>query len=159
MNDTPVALHNEYLTFELGHEQYGLPIGLVQEIRSYESPTRLVGAPSHVLGIIDLRGTVVPIVDLRVYFGYGNVQYTPATVAIVLNINHQWIGMVVDAVCEVCALDASDIKPAPDVSSLALKSEHIIGVVTLAQRMVTLLDVKEPLNKSPHAPRTRSRSL
>jgi purine-binding chemotaxis protein CheW len=106
----------EYLTFRLGGEEYGIDILAVQEIRSYESPTRLANAPSFIKGVINLRGVIVPIVDLRVKLGCDSADYNDFTVVIVLNVNGTEIGTVVDGVSDVVALTESAIKASPPVS-------------------------------------------
>ncbi len=136
----------EYLSFRLGAEEYGIDILKVQEIRGYESPTRMVNAPPHVLGVQNLRGVIVPILDLRIRFGMADVKYDNLTVTIVLNIGTRVVGMVVDAVQDVVALQAGEIRPAPEFTG-AIDTAQVIGIATLAQgeaqRMLILLDIEK----------------
>ena len=124
--------HLEFLAFKLGQEEYGIDILKVQEIRGYEAPTRMVNAPASVLGVLNLRGVIVPVLDLRLKF--------------VLNVGNRVIGMVVDAGSDVVALQREEIKPAPELSG-ALDAQHIIGIATIQQggqaRMLMLLDIEQ----------------
>lgn len=134
----------EYLSFRLGAEEYGINILKVQEIRGYEAATRMVNAPPFVLGVLNLRGVIVPIVDLRIRFGMAEVKYDSQTVTIVLNIGTRVVGMVVDAVSDVVALTPVQIKPAPEFSG-AVSTAQVIGIATVeqgeAQRMLILLEI------------------
>lgn len=136
----------EYLSFRLGAEEYGIDILKVQEIRGFEASTRMVTAPSFVLGVLNLRGVIVPILDMRIKFGMADTRYDSQTVTIVLNVANRVVGMVVDAVSDVVALTAQDIKPAPGFSG-EVASQHVIGIATLtqndAQRMLILLDIEQ----------------
>ena len=140
------ALPREYLSFRLGAEEYGIDILKVQEIRGYEQPTRIAGAPAFIKGVTNLRGVIVPIVDLRLKFGMDSCAYDGTTVTIVLNVAHRVIGMVVDSVSDVIQLPADQIKPAPEFSS-AVSAEHIMGLGTTAQgdteRMLILVDIEQ----------------
>lgn len=142
---------NEFLSFRLGGEEYGIDILKVQEIRGYEQPTRMVNAPPFVLGVLNLRGLIVPILDMRLKFGMGHAGFDSQTVTIVLNISGRVVGMVVDAVSDVVALKSGEIKPAPEFSG-AIESSRVIGIATLTQgdveRMLILLDI-EKLMASP----------
>ncbi len=137
---------NEFLSFRLGREEYGIDILSVQEIRGYEVPTRMANAPAYILGVVNLRGVIVPILDMRIKFGMDTVEYTSQTVTIVLNIASRVVGMVVDSVSDVIALSPQSIKPAPQFSS-AVATEHIIGIATLEQeqrqRMLVLMDIEK----------------
>ena len=134
----------EYLTFRLGGEEYGIDILRVQEIRSYEAPTRIAGAPQGVLGVVNLRGVIVPIVDLRLQLGSGSNEFSASTVVIVLNLAGRVIGTVVDAVSDVVALPPGSIKPAPAMSASGTTG-HIIGIGCVksgdAERMLILTDI------------------
>lgn len=136
----------EYLSFQLGGEQYGIDILKVQEIRGYEIATHIANAPAYILGVLNLRGTIVPIVDLRIKLGISAPSYDNQTVTIVLNVADSVVGMVVDAVQDVVALKAEDIKPAPDFGN-AVASQHIVGIATLSQadaaRMLILMDIEQ----------------
>jgi purine-binding chemotaxis protein CheW len=140
----PAAVHGvarEHLTFRLGAEEYGLDILRVQEIRSYEEPTRIAGSPPFLKGVINLRGVIVPIVDLRVKFGCDSTEFTPFTVVIVLNIRGRVVGAVVDSVSDVLALDAQTIKPAPEMNS-AVDTSFITGIGSVGERMLILMDIE-----------------
>lgn len=136
----------EYLSFQLGGEQYGIDILKVQEIRGYETPTRIANAPAYILGVLNLRGTIVPIVDLRIKLGICAPAYDHQTVTIVLNVAGNVVGMVVDAVQDVVALKAEEIKAPPDFGD-AVASQHIVGIATIAQadttRMLILMDIEQ----------------
>jgi purine-binding chemotaxis protein CheW len=138
--------HGEYLSFRLGAEEYGIEILKVQEIRGFEASTRMVNAPPFVLGVLNLRGVIVPILDLRIKFGMEHVPYDSQTVTIVLSLANQVVGMVVDAVSDVVALKSGDIKAAPEFSG-AVSSNHVIGIATIEQgdrqRMLILLDIEK----------------
>src|SRR3954453_5000401 len=117
----------EYLTFRLGAEEYGIDILKVQEIRSYEAPTRIANAPAFIKGVVNLRGVIVPIVDLRLKLGCDSNDYNSFTVVIVLNVRGRVVGAVVDSVSDVLALDAQTIKPAPEMNS-AVDTSFITGI-------------------------------
>ena len=138
--------NREYLSFRLGREEYGIDILKVQEIRGYEASTRMVNAPAEVLGVLNLRGVIVPIIDLRIRFGLAAPVYDSQTVTIVLNLAQRVVGMVVDAVSDVVALPGTAIKPAPDFSG-AVDSQDVVGIATLDQgdvhRMLILLDIEQ----------------
>src|SRR5258706_3478704 len=120
------AAAQEYLTFRLGSEEYGIDILKVQEIRSYESPTRIANAPPFIKGVVNLRGVIVPIVDLRLKLGCETAEYNSFTVVIVLNVKGRVVGAVVDSVSDVLALNADSVKPAPEMSS-AIDTGYITG--------------------------------
>lgn len=130
---------NEVLSFRLGQEEYGISILKVQEIRGYEAPTRLANAPAFLKGVINLRGSIVPVVDMRIKFGFADPTYDGLTVVIVLNIAHHVIGMVVDSVSEVVTLAADEIRPAPAMGSL--DAGYLRGLGTVGERMLILLDI------------------
>ena len=131
----------EFLTFRLGTEEYGIDILKVQEIRSYEQPTRIANAPSFIKGVVNLRGVIVPIVDLRLKLGCETAEYNGFTVVIVLNVKGRVVGAVVDSVSDVLALDAGSIKPAPEMSS-SMDTAFITGIGTVADRMLILMDIE-----------------
>jgi purine-binding chemotaxis protein CheW len=141
----------EYLSFRLGAEEYGIDILRVQEIRRYEPPTRIANAPAFVMGVVNLRGVIVPIIDLRLKLGCAHVAYNDFTVVIVLNLLGRVIGCVVDSVSDVLELDAEDIKPAPPLSS-SIDAGHIIGMGCIrsgdTERVLILTDI-EALMTSP----------
>jgi purine-binding chemotaxis protein CheW len=139
-----VTLAGEYLSFRNGAEEYGIDILTVQEIRGYEAPTRIANAPALVLGVLNLRGAIVPILDMRIKLGMAEAAYGANTVTIVLSIAGRTVGMVVDAVSDVVELKAEEIKPAPEFGGGA-GTRHILGIGTLAQgerqRMLILVDM------------------
>ena len=130
----------EYLAFTLGQEEYGIDIQKVAEIRSYETPTRIANAPDFVKGVVNLRGLIVPIVDMRIKFKLGEPVYDQFTVVIILNIGHRVVGMVVDRVSDVTTLLPEQVKPAPEIGS-AINTDHIVGLGTLDERMLILIDI------------------
>jgi purine-binding chemotaxis protein CheW len=123
---------SEYLSFRLGTEEYGIPILTVQEIRGYTEPTRIASQASHNLGVLNLRGVIVPIVDLRIKLAQAEVTYNDVTVTIVLNLGERVVGVVVDAVQDVIALKPDDIKPAPAFQT-GVDERYITGIATLRQ--------------------------
>lgn len=135
-----VAAAAEYLAFTLGQEEYGIDIQKVSEIRSYEAPTRIASAPEFVKGVINLRGLIVPIVDMRIKFNVGEPTYNQFTVVIILNIGHRVVGMVVDSVSDVTILTPEQVKPAPEITS-TLNTEYIVGLGTIDDRMLILVDI------------------
>ena len=139
------ALHagasNEYLTFTLGQEEYGVEILKVQEIRGYEAVTRIANAPAFLKGVANLRGTIVPIVDMRIKFNLGEPVYDQFTVVIILNVTGRVVGMVVDGVSDVIALAPGQIRPAPDFSS-SFDTRYITGLGTVDERMLILVDIE-----------------
>ena len=137
----------EFLAFNLGAEEFGIDILKVQEIRCYEKPTRMAGVPDFIKGVVNLRGVIVPIVDLRIKFNLPEVEYNDFTVVIVLNLHGRVVGIVVDGVSDVTSLQADQIKPAPEFSS-HLDTSHVIGLGTLEDRMLILMDI-ERLMASP----------
>jgi purine-binding chemotaxis protein CheW len=137
-----VTAIREFLAFKLGNEEYGIDILRVQEIRSYEEPTRMANAPTFIKGVINLRGVIVPIVDMRIKFGLSEVRYDHFTVVIVLNIGNQVVGMVVDGVSDVITLSPEQLKPVPEMTS-AIGSDHILAIGSLDKRMLILLDIEK----------------
>ncbi len=131
----------ELLTFTLGKEEYGIDILKVQEIRGYDAVTTIANTPEFIKGVINLRGTIVPIVDMRIKFNLGNVEYNQFTVVIILNIAHRVVGIVVDGVSDVITLTADQLKPAPEFSS-GLDTEYILGLGTVDQRMIIVVDIE-----------------
>lgn len=133
---------SEFLTFRLGDEEYGIEILKVQEIRGYEAVTSIANAPAFVKGIVNLRGTIVPIIDLRIRLGLQKVEYNQFTVVIILNVASHVVGLVVDAVSDVTILRADQIRPAPDLG-MALNTAYITGLGTIDQRMIILVDIEK----------------
>ncbi len=130
----------QFLTFRVGEEEYGMDILRVQEIRSYEPPTRVANAPAFVKGIVNLRGVIVPIVDLRLRLGQAG-EYNAFTVVIVLNVLNRVVGIVVDSVSDVLELTEEQIKPRPEITA-ALDARFITGLGKIAERMLILLDIE-----------------
>ncbi len=130
----------QYLMLCLGAEEYAIDILRVQEIRSYEEPTRMVNSPDFIKGVINLRGVIVPIVDLRLKLNLPKVEYNEFTVVIILNIRGTVVGAVVDAVSDVVTLAAENIKPAPQFES-TIESRFIVGLANLGERMLIVMNM------------------
>lgn len=141
-----LAVGGEYLTFRLGAEEYGIDILKVQEIRSYEPPTRIANVPEFIKGVVNLRGVIVPIVDLRLKLCSGSAEYNSFTVVIVLSVQGRIVGVVVDSVSDVLALSKDAIKPAPAMNS-SVEAQYIKGIGSVNDRMLILMDI-EPLMAS-----------
>ena len=141
------AFAQEYLTFTLGPEEYAIDILKVQEIRGYEPPTTIANAPSFLKGVINLRGTIVPIVDMRIKFHLGNAEYDQFTVVIILNVANRVVGMVVDGVSDVITLTPEQIRPAPEFGS-AIDTQYVMGLGTVDDRMLILVDIEKLLSSS-----------
>jgi purine-binding chemotaxis protein CheW len=137
-----VVRPREYLTFRLGAEEYGIDILKVQEIRGYEQPTRIANAPAFIKGVVNLRGVIVPIVDMRLRFGLGSAEYNSFTVVIILNVGGRVIGMVVDSVSDVLELPPDAVRDAPEMSSM-VDSSYILGLGTVGDRMLILVDIEQ----------------
>jgi purine-binding chemotaxis protein CheW len=135
----------EVLVFILGAEEYGVDILKVQEIRGYEKVTPIPAAPEFLKGIVNLRGTIVPIVDLRVKFALPDPRYDATTVVVILRVAGRVIGMVVDAVSDVVRLAPNDVKQAPQLGSI-VDSSVLAGLATQGERMVMLLDIEKLLS-------------
>ena len=135
----------EVLVFVLGKEEYGVDILKVQEIRGYEKVTPIPAAPAYLKGVVNLRGIIVPVVDLRVKFGMANPTYDSFTVVIILRILSRVIGVVVDGVSDVVRLAASDVKPAPQLGGV-VDASFLAGLATQNDRMVLLLDIEKLLS-------------
>ena len=139
----------EFLTFRLGAEEYGIDILRVQEIRSYEAPTRIANAPSFIKGVVNLRGVIVPIIDLRLKLACENVEYNSFTVVVVLNVKGRVVGAVVDSVSDVLQLGKDQIKPAPAMNS-SVDASFITGIGAIktgqgddtSERMLILMDIE-----------------
>ena len=138
---------NEFLAFTLGKEEYGIDILKVQEIRGYEAVTRIANAPEFIKGVVNLRGIIVPIVDMRIKFNLGEPTYDQFTVVIILNISGRVIGMVVDSVSDVITLAPEQIKPAPEMGS-AFNTDYLVGLVTLDERMLILVDIDKLMSSA-----------
>jgi purine-binding chemotaxis protein CheW len=137
----------EFLAFTLGREEYGIDILKVQEIRGYDAVTRIANAPEFVKGVINLRGIIVPLVDMRIKFRLGEPTYDQFTVVIILNIGGRVMGMVVDSVSDVITLSPEQIKPAPDMGA-ALNADYLIGLGTLGERMLILVAIDKLMSSA-----------
>jgi purine-binding chemotaxis protein CheW len=146
-NPGAAASIKEFLAFKLGSEEYGIDILSVQEIRSYEAPTRMANAPAFIKGVINLRGVIVPIIDMRIKFNLSQVNYDSFTVVIVLNIGRQVVGMVVDSVSDVISLAPEQLRPVPEFSS-AIDSDHLLAIGSVDKRMLILLDIEKLMSAS-----------
>jgi purine-binding chemotaxis protein CheW len=141
---------SEYLTFTLGSEEYGIDILKVQEIRSYDGVTRIANAPLFIKGVVNLRGIIAPIVDMRIKFGLGHPAYDDFTVVIILNLSGRVVGMVVDSVSDVIALPAELVRPAPEFSS-SFDTSYITGLGTIDDRMLILVDIERLMHSADMA--------
>ncbi len=137
----------EFLAFTLGREEYGIDILKVQEIRGYESVTRIANAPEFIKGLINLRGIIVPIVDMRIRFNLGDPTYDQFTVVIILTISGRTVGMVVDSVSDVTTLLPEQIKPAPEMGTV-LDTNYLVGLGTLDERMLILMDIDKLMSST-----------
>lgn len=136
----------EFLGFKLGQEEYGIDILKVQEIRGYETVTRLANAPEFIKGVVNLRGNIVPIVDMRIKFNLGTATYDELTVVIVLNLRGRVMGMVVDSVSDVVTLTDDMVKPAPDMG--AFDTNYLMGLGTPDYRMLILVDIDKLMSSA-----------
>lgn len=130
----------EYLAFTLGKEEYGVSIQKVQELRGYDAVTQIANAPEFIKGVVNLRGTIVPIIDMRIKFNLGTPTYDQFTVVVILNINSRVVGMVVDSVSDVITLTPEQIKPAPEIGG-AVDTNYLVGLGTVDERMLILVDI------------------
>ena len=137
---TSEAASLEFLTFTLGDEHYGLDIMRVKEIRGYEPVTKIANAPPFIKGVLNLRGDIVPIVDLRLKFTVGEATYNEFTIVIMLHINERIVGIVVDAVSDVVNLTSDDIKPPPEFG-VAFDSQYLHGLAPVSDQMIILLNI------------------
>lgn len=144
------AIGSELLTFTLGAEYYGVDILKVQEIRGYDTVTRIPGSPDFIKGVINLRGAIVPVIDLRIKFNLTKVDYNEFTVMIILNIARRIVGIVVDSVSDVTQLTPEQIKPTPEFGS-ALDTSYITGLGALDERMLILIDIEKLMSSTDMA--------
>ncbi|GAA0579515.1 chemotaxis protein CheW [Halomonas salifodinae] len=140
----------EFLVFSLGEEEYAIDILKVQEIRGYENVTRIANAPDFIKGVTNLRGVIVPIVDLRIKFHLDKVEYGGQTVVIVVNVGPRVVGIVVDGVSDVMTLTPEQIKPAPEFG-VTLSSDYLSGLGSLEDRMLVLVDIDKLLTSEEMA--------
>ena len=136
---------SQFLTLRLGSEEYAIDILKVQEIRSYEEPTRMVNSPEFIKGVINLRGVIVPIADLRLKLDIAKVEYNDFTVVIILNIMGTVVGAVVDSVADVVTLQSEAIKPAPQFDS-KIEARFILGLVKTGERTLIVMNVEALLS-------------
>ena len=136
-----ITASGEYLTFTLGAEEYGIDILKVQEIRGYDAVTKIANAPLFIKGVINLRGVIVPIVDLRIKFNLGSETYDQFTVVIILNIGKRVMGVVVDGVSDVIQLSSDNLRPSPEFGSV-LDTRYILGLGTVEDRMIIVVDIE-----------------
>ena len=141
--DRSEDIGSEFLVFTLGEEEYGIDILKVQEIRGYDADavTRIANSPPFIKGVTNLRGIIVPIVDLRIKFNLGKVEYNEQTVVIILNLSNRVVGIVVDGVSDVLMLTAAQIRPAPEFGA-TLSTEYLTGLGTIDDRMLILVDIE-----------------
>ena len=147
----PGGTPREVLSFKLGAEEYGIDILKVQEIRGYEPPTRIANAPDFMKGVVNLRGVIVPIVDMRLRFALADAKYDAFTVVIILNVVGRTVGIVVDSVSDVLELRHDQIKPAPEFNG-SIASTHITGLGTVktgdTERMLILMDIEQMMRSA-----------
>ena len=137
----------ELLTFTLGSEEYGIDILKVQEIRGYDAVTTIANSPAFIKGVINLRGIIVPIVDMRIKFNLGKVDYDQFTVVIILNLANRVMGIVVDGVSDVITLTPEQLKPAPEFGT-SLDTQYITGLGTVDERMIIVMDIERLMSSS-----------
>jgi purine-binding chemotaxis protein CheW len=137
----------ELLTFTLGSEEYGIDILKVQEIRGYDAVTTIANSPEFIKGVINLRGIIVPIVDMRIKFHLGKVDYNQFTVVIILNLANRVMGIVVDGVSDVITLTPEQLKPAPEFGT-SLDTQYITGLGTVDERMIIVMDIEKLMSSS-----------
>lgn len=140
----------EFLVFSLGSEEYAVDILKVQEIRGYENVTRIANVPDFIKGVTNMRGVIVPIVDLRIKFHLDKIDYGGQTVVIVVNVAERIVGIVVDGVSDVMTLTADQIKPAPEFG-VTLSSDYISGLGSLDDRMLVIVDIDKLLTSDEMA--------
>ncbi|MDE2387844.1 MAG: chemotaxis protein CheW [Betaproteobacteria bacterium] len=141
----PVA--NEFLTFRLGDEEYGIDILKVQEIRGYDAITQIANSPGYIKGVINLRGIIVPIVDMRIKFNLAHATYDQFTVVIILTVAGRVMGIVVDGVSDVITLENEQMRQAPGLGSV-IETEYIMGLGTVGERMLILIDIEKLMSGS-----------
>jgi len=137
----------EFLAFRLGAEEYAIDIQKVQELRGYEVVTSIANAPDFIKGVVNLRGIIVPIVDMRIKLRLGTPTYDQFTVVIIINLDGHVIGMVVDSVSDVITLTPDQVKPAPNMGS-SLDAEYLLGLGTVEQRMLILVDIAKLISST-----------
>lgn len=146
-NTRSEALQSQYLTVNLAHEEYGIDILAVREIRGWTPVTRIPQAPHYVLGVLNLRGAIVPVIDMRLRFGLEREAYGTTTVTVIITVAGRNFGVVVDAVSDVLDVTSDAIRPVPDMGT-TVDTEYLKGLTAAGERMVLLLDVDKLLQ--PH---------
>lgn len=149
-DSTENVARQEYLTFVLGDESYGIEILKVQEIRGYDAVTKIANTPDFIKGVVNLRGLIVPIVDLRIKFGLGKVEYDEFTVVIILNLHGRVVGIVVDGVSDVMCLQESQVRTVPDIVA-SIDTKYVTGLATVDQKMFILVDIEQLMNSQEMA--------
>ncbi|WP_440480566.1 chemotaxis protein CheW [Ramlibacter tataouinensis] len=145
------AQRREFLTFRLGAEAYAIDILKVQEIRGWEPPTAIANSPAFIKGVINLRGVIVPILDLRVKFRLDKADYDEFTVVIILNVASRVVGAVVDSVSDVLALPEEAIRPTPEFASATFDTRYITGLATVEEELLILLDIEKLMTSADMA--------
>jgi purine-binding chemotaxis protein CheW len=141
--DAANEARHEFLTFRLGSQEFGVDILKVQEIRGYENVTKIPDTPDYLKGVINLRGAVVPVIDMRLKFRL-DAHYDAFTVMIVLNMASAVVGAVVDSVSDVVAFSQSELKPPPEFGK-SVDARFLTGIGMAGERMVLLLDIDQLL--------------
>jgi len=144
------AATDEYLTFTLSSEEYGVEILKVQEIRGYDAVTQIANTPVFIKGVVNLRGNIVPIIDLRLKFNLGDVTYNEFTIVIILNLSSRVVGIVVDGVSDVIALNPSQVRPVPELVS-TIDTKYLLGLGTVDERMLILVDIERLMSSQEMA--------
>ena len=142
MGSATNRMTNEFLTFRLGGEEYGIEILKVQEIRGYDAITQIANAPDFIKGVVNLRGIIVPIADMRIKFRLGKADYDQFTVVIILNVAGRVMGIVVDGVSDVITLETEQMRPTPGMGAV-IDTEYIMGLGTVDERMLILIDIEK----------------
>lgn len=138
------ALQSQYLTVNLAHEEYGIDILAVREIRGWTPVTRIPQSPHYVLGVLNLRGAIVPVIDLRLRFGLNREEYNATTVTVIITVANRQFGVVVDAVSDVIDVADNALRPVPDMGT-TVDTEYLKGLTSIGDRMVLLLDADKLL--------------
>lgn len=147
VNPNASQMANEFLTFRLGSEEYGIEILKVQEIRGYDAITQIANAPEFIKGVVNLRGIIVPIIDMRIKFRLGSATYDQFTVVIILTVAGRVMGIVVDGVSDVITLGLEQMRPAPGLGAV-IDTEYIMGLGTVDERMLILIDIEKLMSSS-----------
>ncbi len=134
----------QYLTVNIAEEEYGIDILSVREIRGWSSVTRIPQAPHYVLGVLNLRGAIVPVLDLRLRFGLSREEYNATTVTVIVTVAGRLFGIVVDAVSDVLDIENAQLRQVPDMGT-AVDTEYLKGLTSIGERMILLLDTDKLL--------------